>query len=93
MMYIQYINLLDKSFKVTNIFWTSKNSLEFLSFSKDTFPNNMFSIYISKPKNTKVGQGYRHFKLLDIKLWLYHCYISVTYTTNVFYHWSHHKYS
>ena len=43
--YIQYINLLDKSFRVK-----SKNSLEFLSFSKETFLNNVFLISISKPK-------------------------------------------
>ena len=31
-------------------FWTSKNSSEFLSFSKEAFPNKIFSISISKPK-------------------------------------------
>ena len=31
-------------------FWTSKNSLEVLSFSKEAFPNNIFSMLISKPK-------------------------------------------
>ena len=31
-------------------FWTRKNSLEFLSFSKEAFPNNIFSMLISKPK-------------------------------------------
>ena len=53
MMYIQYINLLDKSFRVKNVFyfWTGKDSLEFLSsFSKEAFRNNIFSISISKPK-------------------------------------------
>ena len=51
-MYVQYINLLDKSFRVNNVFLDEQEQIEFLStsFSKEAFPNNIFSMLISKPK-------------------------------------------
>jgi hypothetical protein len=49
-MCIQYINLLDKSFRVKNVFLDEQEQFGVFAIFKRSFPNNIFSVFISKPK-------------------------------------------